>query len=302
MRVVFDASNSPAGMVAEEVFQEMENVTAFFINREIDGNFPAHGPNPLDKEATKGLREKVLAEKADFGVVFDGDGDRSIFVDEKGDPFPPYATATLLFREEKSPYVASEILYNDLINTGLFNKEELKPARIGHLFMKEEMRGLDAGAGGEHSGHFYFKDFFGMDSGVLASVKLLNAFSKTEKTASEFKNSLPKIFSEVKNLKISLPPEEEIEKKIIAEFGDMAKIEKRDGITLNVGEARLLSPLPARQCQSTASAGGRSNGGQAWINIRHSRTEELVRIEGSGKTQNSINELIGKIEKIILGY
>ena len=171
LRIVIDAANGMAGAMLPPVLERLpiEAVSCFF---EPDGTFPNHEPNPLLPENREFIMRKTLEEQADFGVAFDGDADRCFFVDDTGE-FVPGDFATTLFAESilaKEP--GGKIIYD--VRASWAVPETVERAggvplvnRVGHAFIKHRMRTEDAVFGGEVSGHYYFRDFFQADSGVV---------------------------------------------------------------------------------------------------------------------------------------
>ena len=189
LRVVIDAANGMAGAMLPPVLERLplDVVRCFF---EPDGSFPNHEPNPLLPENREFIVEKVTAEGADLGIAFDGDADRCFFVDDTGE-FVPGDFVTALLAEailEKQP--GAKIIYDvraswavpDTITaaggTALIN-------RVGHAFIKHRMRKEDAAFAGEVSGHYYFRDFFQADSGVVPMLLVLELVSRRGKKLSE---------------------------------------------------------------------------------------------------------------------
>ena len=188
-RVVMDAANGVAGKLATRVFDgsPLERVELYF---EVDGTFPNHEPNPLLEENSREIRERVVAEKADLGIAWDGDADRCFFVDEQGE-FVPGDFVTALLAEAlliKDP--GAKILYDlrasravpDVIaaNGGvpLVN-------RVGHAFFKQRMRREGGLFGGEVSGHYYFADNYNADSGFIPALLILDLLSRKKATMAE---------------------------------------------------------------------------------------------------------------------
>jgi len=189
LKVVIDAANGMAGRMLPPVLERLpvETVRCFF---EPDGSFPNHEPNPLLPQNREFIVSKTLEEGADFGVAFDGDADRCFFVDDAGE-FVPGDFATALFAElilAKEP--AAKVIYDvraswavpDTIERGggvpLVN-------RVGHAFIKHRMRKEGAAFAGEVSGHYYFRDFFQADSGVIPFLLMLELVSRKSERLSE---------------------------------------------------------------------------------------------------------------------
>ena len=188
-KVVMDAANGVAGKLAPRVFEgtALECVEMYF---EVDGTFPNHEPNPLLEENSREIRERVVAEKADLGIAWDGDADRCFFIDEAGE-FVPGDFVTALLAEAlliKNP--GAKILYDlrasravpDVITANggvpLLN-------RVGHAFFKQRMRREGGLFGGEVSGHYYFADNYNADSGFIPALLILDLMSRKQATMAE---------------------------------------------------------------------------------------------------------------------
>lgn len=188
IKVVFDSSNGTTGLVLREIFKDNKLVKFKLINQKMDGNFPAHGPNPLAWGADWQLDKEVIKEKADLGVIFDSDGDRAFFVDDKGRLVDSDEAAFALMKMFKPPYVLS------LIAGRLFPEKEIVRSRIGHYFFKKIMKDKKLEFGAERSGHYYFKKFFYCDSGILAAIEFINFISGLKSSLSVFLDDLPKYY------------------------------------------------------------------------------------------------------------
>jgi phosphomannomutase len=189
LKIVVDAGNGMAGKMLPPIFEKLpfEYVPMYF---ELDGSFPNHPPNPIEPQNMEDLQKRVVAEGADFGVAFDGDADRCFVVTEKGGTISGDILATLVAKNvlEKEPGAA--IVYSAVCSKALpelVRREGGRPIRTkaGHSIIKPQMRKHDAAFGGEHSGHFYFADFWNADSGMLAALHALAALGTSEGTLSE---------------------------------------------------------------------------------------------------------------------
>jgi len=295
LKIVCDASNGTVGPVLKETFKNNKKIKLILINQKSDGNFPAHGPNPLAKGAMDETSKRVIKEKADLGAVFDADADRVFFVDDKGNQLPSYLSSIVLFEASKPPFIADELVYQSLRFLKIFSRKDLLPSKVGSYFVKVKMKEIKANVSAEYSGHFYFKDFFYADSGMLALIKMCNFISSSEdiwtstlvhnvraKTKyrskvgyisksgqlSEFIEKLPEFSiqtSEIKNADVG-----EYEKKLQKIAREKkAKIEKRDGITLIF-----------------------ENG---FLNLRPSNTEPIIRVTCGARTEEEGKEIINFI-------
>ncbi len=179
LKVVVDAGNGMAGYTAPAVFGRMgDQVDVVPLYFELDGTFPNHEANPIEAENLVDLQKAVLAEGADIGLAFDGDADRCFLVDETGRAVSPSTLTALIADRELAKHPGSTVIYNLITSRAVPELvEELGGTavrtRVGHSFIKATMAETNAVFGGEHSGHFYFRDFWRADSGMLAALHAL---------------------------------------------------------------------------------------------------------------------------------
>jgi phosphomannomutase len=256
LKVVIDAGNGMAGMIMPKVFQHLpcELVPLYF---ELDGNFPNHPASPIEPENMVDVQKKVREVGANLGAAFDGDADRMFPVDEHGNLVDGSMVIAAVSNSllHKSP--GSTILYNLIVSKSvpeLINKLGGKAVRtrVGHSYIKAEMRQYNAIFGGEHSGHFYFRDNWFADSGLIALLIMLELVSVENKPLSELLKPLDHgIRSGEINSKVT-----DVESKLHAleeHFGQEAQsVDHLDGITLDFGDW--------------------------WFNVRPSNTEPLLRL------------------------
>ena len=179
LTVVVDAGNGMAGHTLPTVFDALpiDLVPMYF---ELDGTFPNHEANPLDPANIADLRAKVRETGADLGLAFDGDADRCVVVDERGEPVPPSAITALIAVRELARHPGAAVVHN-LITSRTVGEVVLENGgnpvrtRVGHSFVKAEMARTAAVFGGEHSAHYYFADFWNADSGMIAAMHVLAA-------------------------------------------------------------------------------------------------------------------------------
>ncbi|MBA3488500.1 MAG: phosphomannomutase/phosphoglucomutase, partial [Longispora sp.] len=190
LKVVVDAGNGMAGHTIPAVLGTglpLEVVPMYF---ELDGTFPNHEANPLEPANLVDLQARVVAEGADIGLAFDGDADRCFVVDASGDPVSPSAVTALVAARELAKNPGGTVIHN-LITSKAVPEVILEHGgvpvrtRVGHSFIKAEMARTGAVFGGEHSGHFYFADFWNADSGMLAALQALAALGTYDGTLSQ---------------------------------------------------------------------------------------------------------------------
>src|ERR671916_646380 len=189
LKIVVDAGNGMAGQMLPPPFQKLpfEYVPMFF---DLDGSFPNHPPNPIEPENVRELQERVVAEGADFGVAFDGDADRCFIIDEKGTTISGDLAAALIAKNvlEKEP--GATILYSAVCSKAfpeLVEREGGKAIRTkaGHSIIKPQMRKYDAAFGGGASAHFYFRDNYFADSGIIAMLTIAELVGRQDGPLSE---------------------------------------------------------------------------------------------------------------------
>ncbi len=262
LKIVIDAGNGMAGHTAPAVMARLNvEVTEMFF--ELDGNFPNHEANPIDPKNLVDLQKKVKKVGADIGLAFDGDADRCFLIDEKGDLVNPSALTSLIAVRELARKPGSTIIY-DLISSKavpeIITENGGKPlrSRVGHSYIKKMMADSDAVFGGEHSGHFYFSDFWRADSGMLAALFALTELAATKKSLSSLLKPFNRYFasgeinSEVKDVPAA-------QKAILEKYGPEHTIDELDGITIT--------------------------GPKYWFNVRASNTEPLLRLNVEGDTE-----------------
>jgi len=265
LKVVIDAGNGMAGHTAPAVMAQL-NVEVIPMYFKLDGNFPNHEANPIDAKNLVDLQKRVIKEKADIGLAFDGDADRCFLIDEKGELVNPSALTALIAVRELKRKPGSTIIYNLISSKAvpeiiLENGGKPLRSRVGHSFIKKMMADSDAIFGGEHSGHFYFSDFWRADSGMLAALFALTELASEKKSLSSLLKPFNRysasgeINSEVKDVPAAVAA-------ILAEYGADGKgfeVDELDGITLT--------------------------GPKFWFNVRASNTEPLLRLNVEGDTE-----------------
>ncbi|MEP7055968.1 MAG: phosphomannomutase/phosphoglucomutase [Actinomycetota bacterium] len=257
LKVVVDAGNGMGGHTAPAVFKglPLEIVPMYF---ELDGSFPNHEANPIEAANVADLRARVVAEKADIGLAFDGDADRCFVIDELGQIVSPSTITALVAARELRREPGSTIIYNCITSRAVPEiVRELGGTpvrtRVGHSFIKAEMARTGAIFGGEHSGHFYFRDFWKADSGMLAALHTLAALG-------EYDGSLSELLAQYSRY----PSSGEINSTVDDPQGVIAQVEKHytgsEGVTLDHLDGLTVSH------------------DAWWFNLRASNTEPLLRL------------------------
>ena len=270
LKVVADAGNGMAGWTAPAVFnrigpEQVELVPMYF---ELDGTFPNHEANPLDETTLADLKARVLAEGADIGLAFDGDADRCFLVDEKGRAVSPSTLTALIAARELAKEPGATVIHNLITSRAvpeLVTELGGTPVRtrVGHSFIKATMAETDAIFGGEHSGHFYFRDFWRADSGMLAALHALAALAGAEGTLSELLAAYERY-----------PMSGEINSEVADQAAVMDALEAeyagRDGVTTD-----RLDGLSVSHADWT-------------FNVRPSNTEPLLRLNAEGRDEETM--------------
>ena len=262
LKVVADAGNGMAGHVVPAVFSGLpfQLVPMYF---ELDGSFPNHPADPLNPENLKELQARVVAEGADVGLAFDGDADRVFLVDERGSGVPSSLVGALVARLMCGREPGATVLYNLICSRVV--PETIREAggvpvrtRVGHSFIKGVMAETGAIFGCEHSGHYYFRDNYRADSGLIAAVVALDALSRADRPLSEV-----------------LAP--------YRRYAGSGEINRRvDGDPRQVIEA-VAARYPADAADF--ADGLTVEGGDWWFNLRPSNTEPLLRLNVEAATE-----------------
>ncbi|MFM1938133.1 MAG: hypothetical protein RLZZ320_991, partial [Actinomycetota bacterium] len=189
LKIAIDAGNGMGGHTAPAVMKQI-NAQVDGIYFDLDGTFPNHEANPIDARNLVDLQNLVKEKSADIGLAFDGDADRCFLIDEKGNLVSPSALTALIAERELKKYPGAPVIYNLICSRSVpevILKNNGKPlkSRVGHSYIKKMMSDHDAVFGGEHSGHFYFKDFWCADSGMLAALHAIAALLDSQTPLSE---------------------------------------------------------------------------------------------------------------------
>jgi phosphomannomutase len=263
LKIVIDAGNGMAGFTAPAIFQPLgaEIIPLYF---ELDGNFPNHEANPIDPANLRDLQKAVVQHKADIGLAFDGDADRCFLVDENGETVDPSLLTALIASRELAKHPGATIIHS-LISSRtvveVINELGGVPvrSRVGHSYIKALMAETGAVFGGEHSGHFYFKDFWRADSGALAALHALAALGESDQTISELLAPFKRYVASG-----------EVNSKV-ADSATVIKVIRDKYAALSEFEIDDLDGLTV----STTSW---------WFNVRASNTEPLLRLNVEADT------------------
>ncbi len=281
LKIAFDLSNGMSCLFAHEVFGE---APAYLFDT-IDGRFPNHEPNPLVAKNVEPLRRKVVETGADVGVIYDGDADRVMFVDEKGQFVAPdlvIAMMALYFcdeRGEKAPRVLQEIRSSKAVGEYLARYgAELHTWRVGRAFAAPKLREIDGLWGGELAGHYYFKDFFYSDSGLLSSLIVLRIVAALKKQGRTFSQQIAEIAGYCNSGEINF------------------RLEDKPGAMQAVCAYFSAQETPLKTMDFD---GFRLEFADWWFNIRPSNTEPYLRFICEARTEALLHEKVAQACKLL---
>lgn len=278
LKVVADAGNGMAGHTVPKVFEGLpiDLVPLYF---ELDGTFPNHEANPIDPANLRDLQEAVKQNKADIGLAFDGDADRCFVVDEKGEIVSPSVLTALIATRELNREPGATIIHNLITSRAvpeIISEHGGTPVRtrVGHSFIKAKMAETNAIFGGEHSGHFYFRDFWFADSGMLAALHTLAALGHDTRPLSE-------ILSEFSRYSAS----GEVNSEVADQAAVTAKVKSiyagRSGVTVDELDGLTIST------------------DKWWFNLRPSNTEPLLRLNVEAGTEAEMASLRDEVLGVV---
>ncbi|TJZ42454.1 phosphomannomutase/phosphoglucomutase [Streptomyces piniterrae] len=280
LKVVVDAGNGMGGHTVPTVFEGLPlELDAMYF--ELDGSFPNHEANPLDPKNIVDLQARVRETGADLGLAFDGDADRCFVVDQNGDPVSPSAITALVAARELAKHPGGTIIHNCITSWSV--PEVVKEnggtpvrTRVGHSFIKEEMAKTGAIFGGEHSAHYYFRDFWNADTGMLAAMHVLAALGGQQGPLSELVAQYDRYAASG-----------EINSTVDDQTGRMAAIkaayEGREGIALDELDGLTVTA------------------GDWWFNVRPSNTEPLLRLNVEARDTAAVDRVRDEALTIIRG-
>ncbi|WP_370944463.1 phosphomannomutase/phosphoglucomutase [Amycolatopsis sp. cg5] len=279
LKIVVDAGNGMGGHTVPTVFEGLpfDVVPMYF---ELDGNFPNHEANPLDPKNIVDLQAKVREVGADAGLAFDGDADRCFVVDERGEPVSPSAITALVAVRELAKDPGGTIIHNLITSKGvpeIVAEHGGKPVRtrVGHSFIKAEMARTGAIFGGEHSAHYYFRDFWRADTGMLAAMHVLAALGESGGTLSALTADYSRYAA---SGEINSTVSDQVARLLAVKDAYAG----RDGVTVDELDG-LTVQLP----------------GGGWFNLRPSNTEPLLRLNVEAADVNAVRALTDEVLAIV---
>jgi len=278
LKIAVDAGNGMAG----KIFPELEPYVPFEVHEmyfELDGTFPNHIANPLEPKNLVDLQKEVRDHSLDLGIAFDGDGDRAVLVDHKGEVVSGTVMTAILAEYFLSLHPGATILHNAIC--GRAAVEAIIAAggspvrtRVGHSFIKNDMRTYKAMFAGEHSGHYYFEDNYMADSGLIAAVIAMGVVSRSGKKLADLAAPFRKAYVQIPETNFEVANKDEKMAEVAAAFPD-TKADWLDGLTLNFPDS--------------------------WVNVRPSNTEPLLRLNAEAKSKTELDKLVAQVTRIIEG-
>lgn len=284
LKLAFDLSNGMACLFAKEIYGDEPE----YLFDTVDGRFPNHEPNPLVAKNVEPLKQLVLKMGADAGVIYDGDADRVMFVDEKGQFVAPdliIAMMALYFcgeRGAKNPRVLQEIRSSKAVGEFLSNNygAEVNTWKVGRAFAAPKLREIDGLWGGELAGHYYFKDFFYSDSGLLSSMIVLRIVAALKKQGKTFSQQIAEIEAYQNSGEINF--------KLENKQGAMKAV--CDYFIKTQGEPEKMMDFDGYRLEYPTW----------WFNVRPSNTEPYLRFICEATTSEELHQRIDEVSKILV--
>jgi phosphomannomutase len=276
LRIAVDAGNGMAGLVAPPVFEGLpiEILPLYF---ELDGTFPNHPANPIEEENLRDLQALVTAEGCDAGLAFDGDADRMFCVDEQGRPVPPSLVTAVIAETLLGRHPGEVVLYNLICSRVVAETIEThggipQRTRVGHSFIKGLMKDTGAVFAGEHSGHYYFRDNYRADSGLIAAVILLEALGKHGGPLSKLVAPYDRYVASGE-INSEVADQDTAMRRVGEAFDGYGEADWEDGLTVNAGTW--------------------------WFNLRPSNTEPLLRLNVEAEDEAEMAQVRDRVLELI---
>ncbi|HEX6475753.1 MAG TPA: phosphomannomutase/phosphoglucomutase [Acidimicrobiales bacterium] len=278
LRVVADTANGMGGLVVPRVMAPLP-IRLEILYPELDGNFPNHPADPIQPENLVDLNRRVLETGADVGLAFDGDADRVFLVDEKAQPLSGSLTTALVAKAMLEKHPGATILYNLICSKAVpeivrENGGVPVRTRVGHSFIKAVMAETGAVFGGEHSGHYYFRENYRADSGLVAAVIVLELLSNAGQPLSELRRPFER-YADSGEINTEVPDPPRVVESIAAELASVsgASLDRTDGLTVDWGDW--------------------------WFNVRPSNTEPLLRLNLEAATPAERDAHVAEVLSLI---
>ena len=281
LSVVVDAGNGMGGLTVPVVFEGLPvDLTAMYF--ELDGSFPNHEANPIEPANLVDLQRKVVEVGADVGLAFDGDADRCFVIDERGAVVSPSTLTALIAARELDREPGASVIYNLITSHAvpeIVREHGGVPVRtrVGHSFIKATMAETGAVFGGEHSGHFYFRDFWRADSGMLAALHTLAALGGQERPLSALVSAFTRYASSGEiNSEVADQAAKMAEVEAAFEVRDGVRVDHLDGLTVELPDG-------------------------SWFNLRPSNTEPLLRLNVEAPDDAAVQRLRDEVLALVRG-
>ena len=275
LKIVADTANGMGGLVVPAVFESLP-VELEILYPELDGTFPNHPADPINMENLKDLRARVLETGADIGLAFDGDADRVFLVDELAQPISGSLTTAIVASGMLDKHDDATVIYNLICSKVVPEIVTEKGgtavrSRVGHSFIKQLMAETGAIFGGEHSGHYYFKDNFRADSGLIAALVILEQLSLAGTTMSELCAPFRR-YAASGEINTTVDDQQAVIERVAAHFAD-ADRDHLDGMTVDFGDW--------------------------WFNLRASNTEPLLRLNLEAPTEADVEARVAEVQAVM---
>ena len=277
LKIVIDTANGMGGLTVPVVLGDDASIEIVPMYFELDGSFPNHEANPLDPKNLVDLQQMVVSSGADLGLAFDGDADRCFAVDEKGVAVTPSAVAAIVSKREilrvqalgeKTPTVLHNLLTSKSVPETIIGHGAIpQVTKVGHSLIKDQMASTAAVFGGEHSAHYYFREFWGADNGMLAAMHLISELGSQDRAMSEISADYTPYFASGE-INSSVTDAHEAQLRVAAEF-EGAFLEELDGKTYSHRDGDIWW----------------------WCNIRSSNTEPLLRLNVESNQESVMHQI-----------
>lgn len=281
LNLSIDFSHGMANLIVKDLLGENHH----YLYDHLDGTFPAHEPNPLEVENTYDLRDAVIANKSDIGIIYDGDADRVMFLDENGRFLQPDYITSLLglyyLKKEKGRVLVDIRTSRSTVEYLESLGAEVHVWKVGHAFAKNKLRELGAIFGGELAGHYYFRDFFNCDSGILASLLVLQAVKMLKAEGQTIGSFIDSIVRWANSGEVNFT------------------LSEKDGAMTALYERYVKNDSPTLVMDFD---GYRVEFKDWWFNVRKSNTEPYLRLVVEAATQALLDEKLADLSTIITRF
>jgi len=280
LKIAFDCSNGMAGLLARDLYGD-DNI---YLNEDLDGTFPVHDANPLNPESVKQLQHVVVSEKFDMGVIFDGDADRVMFIDEKGRFIPPDLIIGLMAPYFLSKQNPGENVLQDIRTSRSVTQyvekmgDKMHMWRVGRAYAALKLRQINGLYGGELAGHYYFRDFYYSDSAFMTTSIVLSLLNKAHKSGKTFSSMIDELATYTNSGEINF------------------RIENKKAAMKAVKDYFLKNETPVAFYDFD---GYRIEFDSWWFNIRPSNTEPYLRLLVEANSPEKLDDKIQHIKSIL---